>query len=115
MVLADEVFPPFFSAGCKFELLGERGNGVTTSSAWQEKYTEAMLELNRQELPRRIEAAEKAICQRVEELKNEAAPASAEELWAINDALRGLRVLAKTECPPERSLRAGERQSEVAS
>jgi hypothetical protein len=73
---------------------------VTLNFGWQKEYTEALLELNRKELPWRIEAAEKIIYQRLEELKN-AGAASTEELWAINDALRGLRVLAKTECPPQ--------------
>jgi len=80
---------------------------VTTNFGWQEKYTEALLELKREELPGRIEAAEKAICQRLEELKHAAAASVEDELWAINDALRGLRVLAKTECPPQRSAEAG--------
>jgi hypothetical protein len=90
---------------------GKRGNGVTTGFTWQEKYTEAMLELNRAELPRRIEAAEKAIYQRVEELRD-AGASSAEELWAINDALRGL---AKTECPAQRSPEKSVPPSEAAS
>jgi hypothetical protein len=87
---------------------------VTVNFAWQEQYAAAMLELNREELPQRIDAAEKAIYQRVEELKD-AGAGSAEELWAINDALRALRALAKTECPPQRSPQAGGPQSEVAS
>ena len=87
---------------------------MTTRFTWQEKYTEAMLELNREELPRRIDAAEKAIYQRVEELKG-TVTSSAEELWAINDALRGLRLLAKTECPPQHSPDSRGPQGEVAS
>ena len=107
-------FHPFLVEPVCFELSGEReGNGVTINFVWQEKYTEAMLELNRDELPRRIEVAEKVISQRLEELKN-AAAASSEELWAINDALRGLRVLAQTECPTKLSPN-GWGQSEVAS
>jgi hypothetical protein len=85
---------------------------MTANFTWQEKYTEALLELNREELPRRIDAAEKAIYQRIEELK-QAAANSAEELWAINDALRGLRVLVQTECP--RPGEHGIAQSKVAS
>jgi len=92
---------------------GMKGNGVTLNCVWQEKYTEAMLELNREELPRRIEVAEKAIYQRLEELEHTAA-ASTEELCAIRDALRGLRVLAKTECPSPRT-QCGVPQSGVAS
>jgi hypothetical protein len=87
---------------------------VTISFTWREKYTEAMLELNRDELPRRIEAAEKVICQQIEELKRTRA-GSQEELLALNDALRGLRVLARTECPQQHSAETGKSQREVAS
>jgi thymidylate synthase ThyX len=92
----------------------EEGQFVTIRFPWREKYAEAMLELNREELPRRIDAAEKAIYQRVEELKG-ASATSAEELWAINDALRGLRLLAKTECPPQHSPDSRGPQGEVTS
>jgi hypothetical protein len=64
---------------------------------WREKYTEAMLELNPEELPARIVAAEKLIRQRIEELESRN-KSSEEELWALNDALRGLRVLSQAEC-----------------
>jgi len=87
---------------------------MITRVAWQEKYKEAMLELNREELPGRIEAAEKAIYQRLEELKD-AGASSAEELRAMNDALRGLRVLSKTECPPVGSKETNGLPREVAS
>jgi hypothetical protein len=93
---------------------GKKGNGVTLKFAWQEKYTEAMLELNREQLPQRIDAAEKVICQRLEELKH-AADASTEELSAISDALRGLRVLTKTECSPQGTSAVVMAQSGVAS
>ena len=81
--------------------------------AWQEKYAEALLELNREQLGQRIEAAEKAIYQRIEELKRSGAD-SADELWAINDALRGLQVLARSECASQRPPKAGASQGEVA-
>jgi hypothetical protein len=68
-----------------------------TNLLWREKYTEAMLELNPEELPSKILAAEKAIRQRIEELER-SNENSEEELWALNDALRGLRVLAQAEC-----------------
>jgi hypothetical protein len=97
-----------------FHTEGKRGNGMTMKFAWQEKYTEALLELDRSELPRRIDTAEKAIYQRVEELK-QADASSAEELWAINDALRGLRALARSECPPRHSLESSAAHSEVGS
>lgn len=64
---------------------------------WQEKYREALLELSPEELPRRIEAAEKAIQQRIEDAER-SGQLSSEEQRAIDDAVRGLRLLAKTEC-----------------
>jgi hypothetical protein len=87
---------------------------VTLNFDWQRQYNEAMLELNRQELPQRIDAAETAIYERLEQLK-QAPAASAEELWALSDALRGLRVLAKAECSPQHSPAAGELPTGVAS
>lgn len=68
-----------------------------TNLLWREKYTEAMLELNPVEMPTRIAAAEKAIQQRIEELEHSSEDCE-EELWGLNDALRGLRVLAQAEC-----------------
>ena len=66
---------------------------------WPELYQAAMLELRPEELPRRIDAAEKAIQQRIVELsRNDSS--SEEERQAIEDALRGLRALASTECKP---------------
>jgi hypothetical protein len=89
-------------------------HGMTINFAWRGKYTEALLELSREEMPGRIRAAEQAIYRRLDELKQGAA-ASDEELWAISDALRGLRMLDKTECAPERSPGAGTTQRQVAS
>jgi hypothetical protein len=82
--------------------------------AWQERYREALMELSPEELSRRIDAAEKAIHQRIEELRG-AAAVSPEEQQAIDDALRGLRVLAKTECRVQRQPESGPAQDEVAS
>ena len=82
-----------------------------TNLLWHEKYTEAMLELNPEELPARIVAAEKAIRQRIEELERSNENFS-EELWALNDALRGLRVLVQAECrspqPPKPDKQPGQ-------
>lgn len=47
---------------------------------WSKEYTEAMLELNPEELPARIAAAEKAIQLRIEELMH-GNENSQEELW----------------------------------
>lgn len=72
------------------------------NSLWQDKYTEAMLELNPEALPARIATAENAINQRIEEI-NLRNGVSEEEHWALGDALRGLRVLAQAECQVRRS------------
>jgi hypothetical protein len=79
-----------------FQAVRKRGSGVIDLLLWREKYTDAMLELNPQALPAKIAAAETAIKQRIVELEqwnND----SQEEMWALNDALRGLRVLAEAE------------------
>ena len=86
---------------------------MTVQFAWQEKYAEALLELNPELLAQRIVAAETAIYQRLEGLKH-AGASSNEELWAISDALRGLRALAKRECPGQRSSQPPIPQGEVA-
>ena len=86
---------------------------MTFKFGWQEKYTAATLELDRAELPLRIDAAERAIYRRIEELKH-AGASSTEELWAMNDALRGLLVLAKTECQTQRSPQSNRSQNDVA-
>jgi len=64
--------------------------------SWKHLYQAALVEPQPEEMRRRIEAAERAIYQRVEQLKqNESS--SGEELWAVHDALRCLRILAQTE------------------
>jgi hypothetical protein len=114
LIAADEVFPPFFSGTCMFRSGRKARHGVTINFAWQGKYTEALLELSREEMPGRIRAAEQAIYQRLDELKH-GATASHEELWALSDALRGLRMLDRTECSAERLPGAGTTQRQVAS
>ncbi|HKB99660.1 MAG TPA: hypothetical protein VKD23_12830 [Terriglobales bacterium] len=64
---------------------------------WQDLYRAALLELRPDELRRRIDDAEKAIQQRIVELGRDES-SSDEERRAIDDALRGLRVLASLEC-----------------
>jgi len=85
-----------------------------TNLLWREKHTEAMLELNPEELPARIVAAEKAIRQRIEELESHNKK-SEEELWALNDALRGLRVLAQAECQASHAQKPDKPQPQEAS
>ena len=84
-----------------------------TNLLWQDKYTEAMLELNPEALPARIATAEKAINQRIEEI-NLSNEGSEEEQWALGDALRGLRVLAQAECQGPRSPKLDRRQGQEA-
>jgi hypothetical protein len=95
-----------------FQLVRKRGTDVT-NLLWREKYTEAMLTLNPEELPVKIAAAEEAIRQRIEELERNNEN-SAEELWALNDASRGLRVLAEAECQATNSPKLDRRQRQEA-
>jgi hypothetical protein len=81
---------------------------------WQELYQAAMLELRPEELLRRIDAAEKAIQQRIVELSQNDS-SSEEERRAIEDALRGLRALASTECKPPLSANSGLAQHKTAT
>ena len=85
-----------------------------TNRLWRAKYTEAMLELNPEELPARIAAAEKAIQQRIEELEGSNEDTE-EELWALNDAVRGLRVLAQAECRAPQSREPDKRHRQEAT
>ena len=87
-----------------FQLVRKRGTDVT-NLLWREKYTEAMLALNPEELPAKIAAAEEAVCQRIEELERNNEN-SGEELWALNDARRGLRA---NSCAGARRALAGRR------
>jgi hypothetical protein len=73
---------------------------VTTNPAWRQLYNTALLELRPEELRPQIDAAITAIQQRVEELRLNDSN-STEELRALDDALRGLHVLARTECANE--------------
>ncbi len=85
---------------------------MTMNHAWREVYRAALLEIQPEELRRRIDAAEKAIFQRSEELK-QTDSASGEEQQAMTDALRTLRLLASAECRPRPSLATDVHQSEV--
>src|ERR1700676_3812338 len=86
-----------FSGECNLEAAEEGRHAMTMNVGWQELYQAALLELRPDELRRRIDEAEKAIQQRIVELsRNDSS--SEEERRAMGDALRGLRVLASTEC-----------------
>jgi len=85
---------------------------MTTGPSWRELYRAALLEVEHEELRRRIEEAEKAIYQRSEELKRSGSH-SGEEHREMADAIRALRFLSQTEC--QGSTGTGEPQREVAS
>jgi hypothetical protein len=70
---------------------------MTNSTSWQELYTAAMLELGRAALPRRIEAAQAAIQQAMEELAGTRKVGTEEEIHAMADAPRNLRALQRVE------------------
>jgi hypothetical protein len=70
---------------------------MMTDGVWQNLYRAALLELRPEQLRMRIDEAEKAILQRVVELRHDD-NRSEEESQALDDALRGLRVLESTEC-----------------
>jgi len=76
--------------------VGQKGIGLDVDSSWKQLYQAALGELDPGEIRKRIDAAETAIYQRAEELK-QSKTGWGEELWAMHDALRRLRVLADTE------------------
>jgi hypothetical protein len=85
---------------------------MTTNLDWRELYHAAMLELRPEELLQRIDDAEKAIQGRIAELRQDDSD-SREESRALDDALRGLRVLASMECKSSRSTLSGIGQVEA--
>jgi hypothetical protein len=87
---------------------------MTTQVGWRELYQAALLELRPEELRKRIDDAERAIRQRIVELRH-ADSSSEEESRALDDALRGLQVLASTECKSPQSTLSGSTQTEVIS
>jgi hypothetical protein len=70
---------------------------MTVDRTWRELYQDALLELRPEELRQRIAEAERAIQGRILEL-SQAGSSSVEESHELDDALRGLRVLAQVEC-----------------
>ncbi|MGA8489321.1 MAG: hypothetical protein WB711_02800 [Terriglobales bacterium] len=89
-------------------------NKITTNLSWRELYRAALLEVVPERLRERIDAAERAIRQRSEELKGGDGQAS-EEQTAMADALRALRVLAQSECPSQGGSTVNAIKGEVAS
>jgi hypothetical protein len=87
---------------------------MTANVSWRELYQAALVEVQPGELQGRIDAAAEAICRRNEEIKQAGSQSSAEQ-QAIADALRTLRVLARTECPSHLPLETDVPESDVAS
>lgn len=87
---------------------------MTTQVGWRELYQAALLELRPEELRRRIDDAERAIRQRIVGLRH-ADSSAEEESRALDDALRGLHVLASTECKSPQPTLSGSAQTEVIS
>ena len=103
-----------FSGEWSLKAAEECRHAMTMNVGWQELYQAALLELRPDELRRRIDESEKAIQQRIVELsRNDSS--SEEERRAMDDALRGLRVLASTECKPPLSTNSGLAQNKVTS
>jgi hypothetical protein len=83
---------------------------VTTNILWQELYTAAMLELDRTNLQGRIEAAQAAIRQAMEEPIRNSRLGAVEDTQAMADALRNLQTLQRVEfrtSEPARAQRHG--------
>ena len=103
-----------YGGECSLKAAEEGRHAMTMNVGWQELYQAALLELRPDELRRRIDEAEKAIQQRIVELsRNDSS--SEEERRAMDDALRGLRVLASTECKPPLSTNSGLAQNKATS
>jgi len=107
-----QYFHPFFVGRICSRLRGE--GGLNLKFGWEEKYREALLELSPEELQQRIDAARRAIEQRIEAL-GRTGESSGEEQRAIDDAMRALRVLARTECQTQRAPAGACSQSESRS
>lgn len=112
LIGAHEVFPPIFSGACSLGLAEESWLHMSMNVDWRELYHAAMLELRPEDLRLRIDDAEKAIQQRIAELRQDDSN-SGEESRALDDALRGLRVVAGMECRSAQSTLSGLGQDEA--
>jgi hypothetical protein len=84
---------------------------VNEKATWQELYQAALLELRPEEMRSRINFAEEAIQQRIAELRQSECSNSNDERGALEDGLRGLRILLQTECKPLPSVSPDTRQA----
>jgi hypothetical protein len=73
---------------------------VKTNTSWKDLYAAAMLELDRANLPNRIESAQAAIRQALAELGSDGGLGTVEEAQVMADALRNLQTLQRVECSP---------------
>ena len=95
-------------------MVGRLGDTVTVNISWRDLYRAALLELSPEQLRERIEVAEKAIQHRMIELQQDDSGADGESR-ELDDALRGLRVLAVTECKPLQPTSSGYEAREATS
>jgi hypothetical protein len=107
-------FQPFLVGGVCFTFRMRLENEMTMNLFWRELYKTALVEVQPERLRERIDAAEKAIRQRSDELK-QAGGYAGEETAAMADALRTLRVLAQSECEALMSSRVNAVKGGVAS
>jgi len=70
---------------------------VTTNILWRDLYAAAMLELDRDNLHHRIEAARAGIQRARKDLTRNPTPGAAEEMHSMADALRNLDTLQRLE------------------
>jgi len=85
---------------------------MTTSPSWREFYQAALLEVQHEELRRRIDGRKRLFISEAEELKQNGSH-SGEEQREMADDIRALRFLSQTEC--QSSTGTGKPQREVAS
>jgi len=81
---------------------------------WRELYQSAMVEIVPAELQNRIDVADKAMHQRVEELTGRDDIEAIEERRQLSQALQGLRTLRRLECQNSVNPTSRERTQEGA-
>jgi hypothetical protein len=87
---------------------------VNSQFQWQQLYRAALLEVRTEDLDERIAAAEKAIQQRIAELRRDDS-SPGEEYHALDDALRMLRAVAVTECKAPGTTGSGSTEEQATS
>ena len=87
---------------------------MTIDESWRGLYRAALMELRPEELRRQIAVAEHAVQQRIAELRR-GDSSFEEERRELDDALRGLRFLASTECKLPTSMPADSPQHKATT